>query len=151
MNNTTDSTHRNETLVLVADAQSARLLLREANGSLQERWTLYAADDRVRGLNQSPDTREVVTTPATVESVKFETKAFVAQIAERLREIPSLLTGAALVIIAPHVFGDELREGLGARLWKHVHHEVPRDESVLSDAALQRLVEQTVSNTQSQT
>ena len=40
----TQATHQPALFVLVADALSARLLHREPDGSLLERWQLYAAD-----------------------------------------------------------------------------------------------------------
>jgi hypothetical protein len=143
---TTNSARLTETLVLVADARSARLVLRETSGGLKEIWKLYAADDRVRGLGQSPDTREVMAQPATPESIVLARKAFAAQIADRLREIPNVQSAGAIVVIAPQSFGEALHDGFGARLWARVKHNVPRDEVDLSDFALQRVVDQALAS-----
>jgi protein required for attachment to host cells len=140
----TQATHQPALFVLVADALSARLLHREPDGSLLERWQLYAADDRVRALGQSPDTRLVVAAPATAASSAFANETFVANITDRLRETCDDEPVATIILIAPHRFTGALRQSFGPELWTLVKHCVPRDETGLSEDSLLRLVDESL-------
>jgi protein required for attachment to host cells len=139
----TQVTQESVLFVLVADALSAKLLHREPDGSLLERWQLYAADDRVRALGQSPDTRLVTAAPVTPASSDFANQTFVADIAECLRRTCDEEPVASIILIAPHRFTGALREGF-PELWKLVKRCVPRDETGLSEASLLRLVDESL-------
>jgi protein required for attachment to host cells len=131
-------------LVLVADTRSAKLMSRRTNGDLDELWQLYSADDRVRALGQSPDTRELASTPVTPASSTFASEAFAGEIATRLNESCEPADVMSILLIAPPGFGDVLRRGLSPALWQRVQHSVPRDKTELSDDGLRKLVDETV-------
>jgi hypothetical protein len=105
--------------ILVADERSGKLLRRLASGELAEEWTMYAADDCVRSLGQSPDTRELTARPITPASTRVANEAFVAELASRLREACE---------------GDDVKSIL----------VIPRDKTELSDSGLRKLVDETL-------
>lgn len=140
----TQATQQSALFVLVADAVCAKLLHREPDGRLLERWQLYAADDRVRALGQSPDTRLVVAAPVTPASSDFADQTFVTEIADCLQRTRDEEPVAFVILIAPHRFISTLREFSDPELWKLVKRCVPRDETGLSEASLLRLVDESL-------
>lgn len=145
MDQTDRSTQARPTLfVLVADERSCKLLRRRANGTLDEEWTMYSADDRVRSLGQSPDTRELTAAPATPASSRVASRTFADELAARVRETSEREDMQSLLVIAPHRFADVMRTGFGSALWRRVQHTIPRDATDLDDAGLRRLVDATL-------
>ena len=139
-----DAANRCDYLVLVADARSAKLLLRGLSGTLTEQWKIYAESHHVNGLNQSPDTREVMAEKVTQETVDFARTAFIADIKERLAEVSNAARSTPIVVIAPKHFVDALKIGFGPTFWTRVKHLVARDETLLHDGALHHLVDLTI-------
>ncbi len=130
--------------VLVADERSGKLLRRRANGALDEEWTTYSPDDRVRSLGQSPDTRELTAAPVTPASSRVANRTFVDELAARLSETSQREEIRSILLIAPHRFADAMRTGFGSALWGRVQHTVPRDATELDDAGLRKLVDATL-------
>jgi protein required for attachment to host cells len=140
------SSIQTSSFVLVADTLSARFLFRQPNGTLQERWQLYAPDDKVHSLGQSPNTRDVVAHASTDATAHHAHHAFAVDITDHILATRTQEAVTSMVVIAPPRFVEVLRESFGADLWPLVAHSVPRDETRLNEESLQKLVDSTLAS-----
>lgn len=143
-NPTTKALPPDRLFILVADERSGKLLRRLADGALEEEWTVYSADTRVRSLGQSPDTRELTAPSVTPASTRVANETLVAEIAARLRETCERDDVRSIIVIAPYNFTKMMRAGFSSALWQRVQHTIPRDRCDLSDASLRKLVDETL-------
>lgn len=130
-------------LVLVGDAERARVVKPGTGDTLDVVWEAFAATPDVRSLDQAPAiTRN--STDAT-PTVRAESNAqFAHDVSEHVRELAGERPGMRLVVIAPPSFATALKAELGNAWPTRSGDVVTRDETKLDDEALRSFIKATL-------
>lgn len=130
-------------LVLVGDAQRARVVQPTVGDTLDVVWEAYAATPDVRSLDQAPDI-DRDSNDAT-PTVRAETNAqFAHDVSEHVRVLACERPGLRLVVIAPPSFAKALKAELGTSWPTRSGDVIARDETKLDDATLQSVIKTTL-------
>jgi Protein required for attachment to host cells len=130
-------------LVLVGDAQQARVVRRADADNVDVLWEGYAPTRDVRGLNQAPDINRNSDDATGLVDGNTNTH-FAHEASRQLRLVADARPAQRLVVIAPRSFADALEAELGNAWPSHVGDVVYRDETKLDDQALRHLIDATV-------
>jgi hypothetical protein len=144
-----DATGRaGEVLVLVGDAQHARLVRASpGGGALEIVWETFAPTRDMHALGQTPDvSRKSGDSPHSTRAVRQVDWAaeFARDVAEQVGGILHERAGQRLVVIAPRSFADALEAALGGAWPSRRGDVVYRDEIRLDDEALRRVIDATL-------
>ncbi len=137
------ATNSGNVLVLVGDAERARVVRPSAGDTLDVVWEAYAATPDVRSLAQAPDiTRN---SPDATGAAGAETNAqFAHDVSEHVRTLASERPGLRLMVIAPPSFANALKAELGDSWPSRFGDVIDRDETRLDDEALRSVIKATL-------
>ncbi len=126
-------------LVLVGDAQRARVMRPKGADTLDLLWEAYATTPDVRSLGQAPDMNR--NSPDATPSSPIESNAhFAREVSNQVRILASAYPGMRLVVIAPSSFANELKANLGSIWPSRLADVVHRDETRLDDEVLRSVI-----------
>lgn len=143
-----ESGRAGDVLVLIGDAQRARLMRPARGDALNLVWAEYAATRDVHDLGQAPDmsrNSEDFPHPVRADDRNEDDEAqFARAVAQHVRDILQERAGQRLVVIAPRSFAAALEAPLGDAWPSRRGDVVYRDETQLEGEALRRVVDASV-------
>jgi len=135
----TEALQTTHVLVLVGDAQRARVMRPTGADTLELVWEAYATTTDVRSLGQVPDMNRN-SPDATPSSLAESNAHFAREVSNQVRSLVSAYPGMRLIVITPSSFANELKANLG-KIWPSRPGDVVhRDETRLDDDILRSVI-----------
>jgi hypothetical protein len=137
----TEAQQTTPVLVLVGDAQRARVMRPKGGDTLDLLWEAYATTPDVRSLGQAPDMNRNSpdATPSSRSPIESNAQ-FAREVSSQVRILASAYPGMRLVVIAPSSFANELKANLGSIWPSRLTDVVHRDETRLDDEVLRSVI-----------
>ena len=130
-------------LVLVGDAQSARIVRPGLGSNIDVVWEGFARTPKVSALNQAPDFSRN-SEGATRTARGDERSHFAHKVAGQIRSFVDGHLGPRLLVITPESFAQALRAELGAVWPSRKGDVIYRDETKIDDEALHHVIKTTL-------